>query len=38
METKAAGRGVRWRGRGDGFGLVMVAVVLLASVVLLALD
>ena len=38
METNSASRQARSGGHGDGFGLVMLAVALIAAAVLLAFD
>jgi hypothetical protein len=38
METNSAGRHARSGGRGDGFGLVMFVLALIAAAVLLAFD
>jgi hypothetical protein len=38
METNSASRQTRLGGRGDGFGLVMFALALIAAAVLLGLD
>ena len=38
MEINSASRQARSGGRGDGFGLVMFALALIAAAVLLALD